>query len=96
VPLIHCVTVSHLLAERVYVSVFAQRLLSGIGVTQRIQHADLPPSLSSPLSRDHTDHQPPEQWHGGELRQDVQARLRQVGSQARFTDGDGAVEGLVR
>jgi len=38
----------------------------------------------------------PEQWHGGELRQDVRARLCQAGAEARFTDGDGAVEGLVR
>ena len=47
-------------------------------------------------ARDHTDHQPREQRHGRELHQDVQARLRQAGAQARFTDGDGAVEGLVR
>jgi hypothetical protein len=40
VPLNHCGTVAHLLAEGVYVSAFAQQLHSGVSVTQLVKHRD--------------------------------------------------------
>lgn len=47
VPLIHCGTVFHLLAERVYVSAFAQQLWTGLSVTKLCPSQ----SFNSPLCR---------------------------------------------